>query len=95
MSAKKKDNPKKEKEIKPFSVKNYHFYPCIFSSSTDQGFVYYLQSFDWKGILQIEQNSPRFKSMKEAFEHIGFPFDETVSERKEEKPIKKRKGNHT
>jgi hypothetical protein len=57
--------------------------------------VYYLQKFDWKGILQIEQNSPRFKNIEEAYDYIGMPFDKTASESEEAKPIKQRRGNHT
>jgi len=97
MTIKKKENdwPESEKELKPFSVKNFHFYTCVFSSSIDQGFVYYLQKFDWKGILQIEQNSPRFKNIEEAYDYIGMPFDKTASESEEAKPIKQRRGNRT
>lgn len=58
----------KQKELKPFTVRNYHFYPCSFSDSLKQGLVWYLQIRDWKGILQLEVNSPRFASKEECQE---------------------------
>lgn len=95
MKANKKPVTKKDKEIKPFSVKHHNFYPCMFSASTKAGFLYYLQVFDWKGIFQIEQNCPKFKSVEEAFDYIGMPIEKTVSEKKAVKPITDKRGEQT
>jgi len=68
----------KKKELKPFNVRHFRFYPCSFTKSKEQGFIWYLQIRDWKGIVQIEVNSPRFKTQDEckAFvqSKISFPF---------------------
>lgn len=66
---KKKD--KREKvELKPFQVKHHLFYPTVFSSSLKEGYVYYILSFNRKGIVQLEVNSPRFRSEEEARAHV-------------------------
>lgn len=88
MRSKEKPLPNKEKEIKPFSVKHHNFYPCMFSSSIKQGFLYYLQVFNWRGIFQIEKNSPRFKTKEDALIYIGMQSERTASEPKAVKPIK-------
>lgn len=68
----------KQKELKPFHVKHFTFYPCSFSASKEQGYVWYLFIRNWKGIFQLEVNSPRFKTQEEckAFveNNISFPF---------------------
>lgn len=55
-----------EKEIKPFQVKHHLFYPCQMPSSLKDSYLYYLLSFNRKGIVQIESNSPRFKNKEDA-----------------------------
>jgi hypothetical protein len=67
--AEKRKNKKVQKEtIKSFSIRNYNFYPCAFRKSLSEGFLYYLAIKNHKGINQIEQNSPKFKTKKEAIE---------------------------
>lgn len=59
------EREQKQKELKPFEVRHYQFYPCAFSDSRKKGLNWYLQIRDWKGILQLEVNSPRFKSVED------------------------------
>ena len=42
-----------KKELKPFSIKHFTFYPCSFSASKEQGYVWFLQIRNWKGIVQL------------------------------------------
>lgn len=58
----------KQKELKPFTIRHYQFYPCSLSASKKQGLLWYLQIRDWKGILQLEANSPRFATKEECEE---------------------------
>ncbi len=61
----KKTIPKKD--VKPFAVKHYRFFPCVWSASVKEGYVCYLgmrkhNSYIWTHELQ----SYRFKSVEEA-----------------------------
>jgi len=85
--------PKKDKEIKPFSVKHHNFYPCMFSVHIKQGFLYYLQVVNWKGIFQIEHNCPKFKSMEDALSYVEKP-EKTASETEEVKPLICKRGKN-
>ncbi len=56
-----------KKNIKPFSVRNYRFFPCVWSASIKDGYVCYLgmrkhNSYIWMHEIQ----SYRFKSVAEA-----------------------------
>lgn len=62
---------KKDKvELKPFKVRHHQFYPTVFSSSLAEGYLYYILSFDRRGMVLLEVNSPRFKSEEEAREYV-------------------------
>ena len=67
-SEKKKNKKIPKNEVKSFSIRNYNFFPCAHKSSTSAGFLYYLAIKNRKGINQIEQNSPKFKTKQEAIE---------------------------
>ena len=56
----------RDKNLKPFSIRNYNFFPCSFSKSLNEGFVCFLQIRNRKGMIELEVNSPRFKSIEEA-----------------------------
>lgn len=63
---KKKVWPKKDESLKPFVVGIYRFFPCSFPQSLEQEYTYFLSIRDYKGINQLEVNSPRFKDAGEA-----------------------------
>ena len=63
---KKKVWPKKDDTLKPFFIRNYRFYPCSFPQSLEEGYTYFLSIRDYRGINQLEVNSPRFKDAIEA-----------------------------
>jgi len=63
---KKKVWPKKDDTLKPFVVGTYRFYPCSFPQSLEEGYTYFLSIKDYRGIIQLEVNSPRFKDASEA-----------------------------
>jgi len=63
---KKKVWPKKDDTLKPFVVVTYRFYPCSFPQSLEEGYTYFLSIKDYRGIIQLEVNSPRFKDASEA-----------------------------
>jgi len=52
--------------LKAFEVSNFKFYPCNYSVSKKQGYVYYLLCRDLFGCLKCEKQSPRFSSKEEA-----------------------------
>jgi hypothetical protein len=58
--------PKKDDNLKPFVVGTYRFYPCSFPQSLEEGYTYFLSIKDYRGIIQLEVNSPRFKDADEA-----------------------------
>jgi|LakMenE01Jun11ns_1017448.scaffolds.fasta_scaffold7611014_1 hypothetical protein len=58
--------PKKDDTLKPFVVGTYRFYPCSFPQSLEEGYTYFLSIKDYRGIIQLEVNSPRFKDASEA-----------------------------
>jgi len=58
--------PKKDDTLKPFVVGTYRFFPCSFPQSLEQEYTYFLSIKDYKGIIQLEVNSPRFKDASEA-----------------------------
>lgn len=62
----KKNKNKKTTELKPFSIKHYDFYPCSYTKSKKEGFIYFLRVRNRKGIVKTEIDSPRFKSRKDA-----------------------------
>jgi len=75
MSWKKTEQEKKKKvkekqlkkELKPFEVKNYRFFPCSWSHNLKNGYVYYLMVRSRCGyLITHELDSPRFKSEEEA-----------------------------
>lgn len=58
--------PKKDDTLKPFVVGTYRFFPCSFTQSLEQEYTYFLSIKDYRGIIQLEVNSPRFKDASEA-----------------------------
>jgi hypothetical protein len=53
-------------KIKPFSIRNYNFYPCSFSDSLKKGYKYFLFCrFRRSGLPVHEINSPRFASKED------------------------------
>lgn len=52
--------------LKPFSIKHYQFFPCVFNDSKLGGYKYFLLIRNSRGIVYQEVDSPRFKSKDEA-----------------------------
>lgn len=67
MKTNNKKTTKPKTSIKPFSIKHYRFFPCVWSQNLKKGFKYYLiirkrNSY----LITHELESPKFKSEKEA-----------------------------
>jgi hypothetical protein len=59
-------------KIKPFSIKNYRFYPCLYPQSLEEGYLYCLLIKHRKNNFPVlEIYSPRFKSKKEAEDYAN------------------------
>lgn len=56
--------------LKGFEVSNFKFFPCNYSVSKKQGFVYFLLCRDLMGCYKCEKESPRFKSKQEAADFV-------------------------
>lgn len=66
----KKNKTPPKKDLKPFQVKHYRFFPCCRVASIKEGFICYLAVRRKSNgyFLRSELESPRFKSEKEARE---------------------------
>lgn len=54
-------------KLKPFTIKHFKFFPCVFAESLKAGYKYVLYIKDRKNLLPInELLSPRFYSKEEA-----------------------------
>jgi hypothetical protein len=53
--------------FKPFVIKNYRFFPCVWSNSLEQGYLCYLIIKKHnRNFIIPEIQSPRFKTQEEA-----------------------------
>ena len=62
---KKKKKPKPN-ELKPFTVRHYRFFPINWPHLKSAGFIYYLVTMNYRGVIHQEVNCPLFKSREEA-----------------------------
>jgi hypothetical protein len=84
MGWKDQEKDRKEKKafakelIKPFTIRNYRFFPCNYSRLLLDGYRYYLMVRDYNGNRFIELNSPMFRTIDDckafAFENKIFPW---------------------
>ncbi len=66
---KKNKKIKQKAQTKPFEVKHYRFYPCLYSKDVKAGYLYYLIVRNKKGYLLPELTSPKFKTKEEAVKY--------------------------
>jgi hypothetical protein len=56
----------KTKELKPFNIRHYRFFPCSLSKHLKGGYVYYLVVMDFRRRIKLEIDCPVFKTREEA-----------------------------
>ena len=63
---------KEKKDLKPFQIRHYRFFPCCWAASLKEKYVYYLINRKQNAyIITHELNSPRFKSREEAVAFVS------------------------
>jgi len=64
---KKKKKMNEKKDTKPFDIKHYRFFPCCWSKSIKEGYMFFLLIRKHNAYLPThELDSPRFKTKQEA-----------------------------
>ena len=61
-----------KKEIKPFEIKHYRFFPCVWSKSIKEGYLFYLMVRKHGAYIpRHEFDSPRFKTKNDAIDFVN------------------------